>query len=311
MKRWLMILLCIVLSSSAFAQLNVLVGPSALVDRQNEIFGAALGLNATLWGTVPGRLNLGVTGIFDMMLFLGSSSDTYDFNDKTNRFGFNICTGPGYVFTLTREIQLLTFTRGGPADSMVKAMNLGISRKYPYSEEFDIVKAVDDTGVLASWKREEDRVELPEITIQYLPITVERRLHTGLGLNLNISPIYDTADQDRSGFFIGLGGSLIFISLMKPDAYEARVIGISNDVIVYDTVGRLWYPGGNQRIIELTFFYDLFDLFGIDEPGYQFNYDNKFGILFSVSLWGRQMTRPPDGATPVRGGIIPLAVSTP
>jgi hypothetical protein len=299
-------------ASSAFADLSVLVGPSGLVDRQNEIFGAALGLNVTLWGLVPNRPNLGVVGIIDTLWYLGSSSDVYDFNDKDNKFGFNVNFGFGHVFTLAREIQLTTFAFqvAYSEETFIKVLSsYGIGRTYPYSEDFDIVEAIDEADVLP-WEREEDSSRIPEIGVQYVPITRERRLHAGLGLNLNISPIYDITDQTRSGFFIGLGGSLIYVSRLKPDYYDARVVGITEDVIVSDTVKRLWYPGGRPQIVELTFFFDIFDLFGIDEPGYQFNYDNKFGILFSVSLWGRHMQAPGSDAAPVKGIIVPLSMSS-
>jgi len=59
MKRSFLIVLCCVLAASAYADLHLLVGPSVLVDTQNEISGTALGLNVTLWGLVPKKPNLG------------------------------------------------------------------------------------------------------------------------------------------------------------------------------------------------------------------------------------------------------------
>ena len=71
---------------------------------------------------------------------------------------------------------------------------------YGYSENFDLAGAVDSFGVLP-WERAEGSDERAEIVLQYLALNKERRLHVGLELNLNISPIYDVADQSRAGFF--------------------------------------------------------------------------------------------------------------
>ena len=53
MKRWLLVVLCCVQAASAYADLHVLLGPSVLIDTQDEIVGTALGLNVTIWGLVP------------------------------------------------------------------------------------------------------------------------------------------------------------------------------------------------------------------------------------------------------------------
>lgn len=287
MKRSFLIVLCCVLAASAYADLHLLVGPSVLVDTQDEIFGTALGLNVTLWGLVPKKPNLGVMGVFDTMLFLRSNSDVYDFDGGDNTFGFNTSFGFGYAPLLSREIHLKTFfvqlVNKLPRDIFTYM----VAGTYEYSENFDLIGAVDSFGVLP-WEKVEGSDEEGEILYQYLPLKKEWRLHAGLDLNLNISPIYDVTDQSRAGFFIGLGGSLIYISYLRSGYYDARVVGITDGVIVSDRMKKLWFPGAKASLVKLTLFYNLFDLFGIDEPGYQFNYSNKVGLILSVSplSWG-------------------------
>ena len=290
MKRWFLIVLCCVLASSAYADLHFLCGPSLLVNTQDEIFGTALGLNVPLWGLVPKRPNLGVMGAFDTMLFLRSSSDVYDFAGGDNTFGFNIAFCFGHAFLLSREIHLETFfVQVGelPQDLFTYI----VAGTCEYSENFDLTGAVDSFGVLP-WEKVEDTDEEGEVLYQYLPLKKERRLHAGLELNLNISPIYDVADQSRAGVFIGLGDSLIYISYLKSGYYDARVVGITDGVIVSDRMKKLWFPGAKSWLVKLSLFYNLFDLFGIDEPGYQYNYSNKVGLIFSVSPFGREVTNP-------------------
>jgi hypothetical protein len=198
MKRWFLIVLCCILAASAYADLHLLVGPSVLVDTQDEISGTALGLNVTLWGLVPNRPNLGVMGAFDTMMFLHSNSDVYDFEGGENIFGFNIAFGFGHAFLLSREIHLKTFfVQAGelPQDLFTYI----VSGTYEYSENFDLIGAVDSFGVLP-WEKGEGSSDEGEILYQYLPLKKERRLHAGLEMNLNISPIYDVADQSRAGW---------------------------------------------------------------------------------------------------------------
>jgi hypothetical protein len=242
MKRWFLVVLCCVLAASAYADLHVLLGPSSLVDTQDEIVGTALGLNVTLWGLVPKRPNLGVVGVFDTMLFLRSSSDVYDFAGGDNTFCFNIGFGFGHAFLLSREINLETFIAAAVGESAADVFTYVVARAYGYSENFDLIGAVDSLGVLPE-ERVEGSDERAEIVVQYLPLNKERRLHAGLELNLNISPIYDVADQSRAGFFIGLGGSLIYIPYQRSGYYHARVVEITDGVIIRDRMERLWFPG--------------------------------------------------------------------
>jgi len=247
-KRLVLAILCFAVAASAFSDLHVLLGPTALVDRQNEIMGTAVGLNATLWGLVPKRANLGVVGIIDTVLYVHSSNDAYTYDEKRNNFGFNLVHGYGYAFLLSRQIQLETFADAQVynEEDLEKIFGYGISCTYLYNESFDLVETVDSCGVLP-WKKEVDPANPGEIQIRYLPLVRERRLHAGLGLNLNISQIYDLADQMCGGFFIGLGASLISMSYLRPDNYGARVVGITNGVIVTDEIRQLWFSGARSQ----------------------------------------------------------------
>jgi hypothetical protein len=120
----------------------------------------------------------------------------------------------------------------------------------------------------------------------------ERRVHAGLDVDFNISPIYDVSDQSRGGFFIGFGGSLIFLFYQKSGYYNARVVEIIGTTIINEGYKEIFFPGGQLRLVKLSVVYNLFDLFSIDEPGYQYNYSNKIGLIVSIAPFGISVGRP-------------------